>query len=314
MMKSYATLLAAAVVLILATPSSPAADDTWTHDFEAAKKQAATANKSLLIDFTGSDWCGWCMKLREEVFDHDAFKDGVRDAFVLVELDYPRDKSAMSEETIAQNDVLLKTYGVQGYPTILLTDAEGRPFGKTGYRQGGPEAYVEHLKELLKARTARDEAFARAASLSGASQAEALVAALQAMDIDDSLVTGLYGDTISKIKAADPKDASGFVSRMALNERFAEVESQLSNLLRQGDQTEAALKLANDVLAEDVFAGEQKQTILLLKGLVLGSGDRTEDALAVLDEAANVDPDSPLMRSIAFYRERYQNSEKPAEP
>ena len=70
-----------------------AGGEGWTSDFAAAKEQAAKENKSLLVDFTGSDWCGWCIKLNEEVFQHDPFKEGVKDKFVLVELDFPKDKS-----------------------------------------------------------------------------------------------------------------------------------------------------------------------------------------------------------------------------
>ena len=75
----------------------------WHTDFEAAKKQAAKEKKDLLIDFTGSDWCGWCIRLKKEVFDEAAFEKGVADHFVLVELDYPRDKSKLSEKTKAQS-------------------------------------------------------------------------------------------------------------------------------------------------------------------------------------------------------------------
>ncbi len=134
--------------------------DGWMSDFEAAKKKAADENKSLLVDFTGSDWCGWCIRLRKEVFEHDTFADGVADKFVLVELDYPRDKSNLSEELIAQNNELKEEYSIRGYPTIYLMDAEGVPYAKTGYQEGGPETYVASLDEMLKLKTARDDAFA----------------------------------------------------------------------------------------------------------------------------------------------------------
>ena len=119
-----------------------AGGEGWSSDFEAAKKQAAESKKDLLIDFTGSDWCGWCIKLNDEVFKHDAFKAGVKDSFVLVELDFPKDKSKLSEETQKQNKELGEKYAVQGYPTILLCDADGRPYAATGYQKGGPEKYV----------------------------------------------------------------------------------------------------------------------------------------------------------------------------
>jgi len=151
-------------------------------DFDAAKEKAAKEDKSLLIDFTGSDCCGWCIKLNKEVFKHDEFKDGVKDTFVLVELDFPEDKSGMTAETISQNEKLREDYAVKGFPTILLADAEGRPFAKTGYREGGPEKYVESLNELLEIRIEKDAAFKKAADLDGVEKAEALVVGLKAED------------------------------------------------------------------------------------------------------------------------------------
>ncbi len=70
------------------TPAS-AGGEEWSHDFAKARTAAASENKDLLVDFTGSDWCSWCIKLNKEVFGHEAFRSGVKDSFVLVELDYP---------------------------------------------------------------------------------------------------------------------------------------------------------------------------------------------------------------------------------
>ena len=71
-------------------------DKLWVNEFEKAKQTAATEGKDLLMDFTGSDWCGWCIRLHKEVFDLDAFKTAAPKNFVLVELDYPNDKSKLS--------------------------------------------------------------------------------------------------------------------------------------------------------------------------------------------------------------------------
>jgi thioredoxin-related protein len=124
------------------------ADKAWLTDFEEARKIAAKEDKSILIDFTGSDWCGWCIKLKKEVFSHDEFVKEASKDFVLVELDFPK-KNNQSEEEKAANKALVKKYNVQGFPTIILADAEGKKFGQTGYREGGPAPYLKHLKKLL---------------------------------------------------------------------------------------------------------------------------------------------------------------------
>src|SRR6185369_16163584 len=99
---------------------------------------------------TGSDWCGWCIKLRGEVFDLDPFKAAAPKKFVLVELDYPRQKE-LPAELKAQNEKLQQEYKIQGFPTIYVMDAEGKPVAKTGYQAGGPEKYLEHLDGFVKA-------------------------------------------------------------------------------------------------------------------------------------------------------------------
>ena len=81
-----------------------AGGEGWLIDFEAAKKKAAAEKKDLLVDFTGSDWCGYCIKLSEEVFAHDAFKKGVADSCLLVEIDFPNDKTKLTDETQVQNE------------------------------------------------------------------------------------------------------------------------------------------------------------------------------------------------------------------
>lgn len=137
-----------ALVGLCCSSFAHAGGEGWTSDSTAAKKQATESKKDLLIDFTGSDWCGWCIKLNEEVFSKEAFKAGVKDTMILVELDYPKDKSKLTAATIQQNKELEEKYPIAGYPTIFLTDADGKPYAATGYEEGGPEAYVKHLNEL----------------------------------------------------------------------------------------------------------------------------------------------------------------------
>lgn len=121
----------------------------WLTDFEAAKKLAAEKNVPILADFSGSDWCGWCIKLDNEVFSKDAFKEYAKENVVLFLADFPNRKP-QSKEVKEQNDALAKKYGIRGFPTVLLLDAEGNVLEQTGYQAGGAKAYVEHLKELLK--------------------------------------------------------------------------------------------------------------------------------------------------------------------
>lgn len=129
--------------------SGEATHGDWMTDFAAATAKAKQENKPLLVDFTGSDWCGWCIKLDNEVFSKKAFKEYAAENFVLVEIDFPSRKVKQSAELKAQNEALAEKYDIKGFPTILILDADGTVIEQTGYRRGGPQKYVEHLKEIL---------------------------------------------------------------------------------------------------------------------------------------------------------------------
>jgi thioredoxin-related protein len=135
------------LLALLMTPLAALGAEGWLTDFEAAKKQAAAEKKDILVDFTGSDWCGWCIKLDKEVFSTPAFK--AQKDFVLVSLDFPRRKEIPADQK-AKNEALMRQWGVQGFPTIILTNASGQAYGRTGYQPGGPEKYLAHLADLRK--------------------------------------------------------------------------------------------------------------------------------------------------------------------
>ena len=121
---------------------------TWLTSFEAAKEEAVKRNVPILADFSGSDWCGWCIKLDKEVFSSPAFKKYAAENLVLLLVDFPH-KKHQTDATKKQNATLQEQFGISGFPTVILMDAEGKVLGTTGYQPGGGEKYVAHLKELL---------------------------------------------------------------------------------------------------------------------------------------------------------------------
>jgi thioredoxin-related protein len=132
-----------------AAPPAVVNEFKWETDFAVAKKRARDEKKPMLLDFTGSDWCGWCIKLKKEVFDTPEFKEYAKDHLIMVELDFPKRKELPKKEK-EQNDKLNEEYKITGYPTIVLLNPRGREVARTGYQEGGPEEYIKHLKELLK--------------------------------------------------------------------------------------------------------------------------------------------------------------------
>tara|TARA_R110002096_G_scaffold14981_5_gene52864 strand:+ start:1853 stop:2707 length:855 start_codon:yes stop_codon:yes gene_type:complete len=127
---------------------SVAQEGSWLTDFEVAKATAKKEGKPILADFTGSDWCGWCIRLKEEVFSKEEFQKWAKKNVVLLELDFPR-KTEISDELKKQNRGLAKKYGVRGYPTVLFLDAEGEVLGKSGYLKGGPGPWIAAAEKAI---------------------------------------------------------------------------------------------------------------------------------------------------------------------
>tara|TARA_B110000003_G_C16604864_1_gene517113 strand:+ start:1088 stop:1543 length:456 start_codon:yes stop_codon:yes gene_type:complete len=147
-MKKITQMLLLMGVVLLAVTTSTYAASHWETDFEHAQKLASESGKYMLLDFTGSDWCGWCIRLKDEVFSKKSFLAYAKEKLVLVQVDFPR-KKAQSKELKGQNQALASKYGIRGYPTIIILSPKGDFVQQTGYQAGGAEAYVEHLEELI---------------------------------------------------------------------------------------------------------------------------------------------------------------------
>ena len=126
-----------------------AAELQWLTDVPKAQEKAKAENKLVMLDFTGSDWCGWCIKLNKEVFSQPEFIEYAQKNLVPVEVDFPRKKEQSAEQKKA-NQALQKQYKIRGYPTIIVLNSEGKQIGELGYQPGGPKAFIESLEKLKK--------------------------------------------------------------------------------------------------------------------------------------------------------------------
>ncbi len=147
MKRHPASLLARLTLLGLLALAGPlhAAEPTWITDLARARERAAAEKKHVLINFTGSDWCGFCIKLHREVFSKPEFAGYARQHLVLVELDFPRRKE-QPEELKAANRKWRDHYKVTAFPTLVVLDPRGQEVGKmVGYGGGGLTAVLEKL-------------------------------------------------------------------------------------------------------------------------------------------------------------------------
>lgn len=124
----------------------------WELDFENALKTAQDSNKTIILVFSGSDWCAPCMKLEKEIWETDTFQKYAKDHFVMVRADFPKRKAnKLSKEQEEKNAQLAEKYNLNGYfPSVIIIDKNKKVLGNTGYKKLTTEEYIEHLNSFIK--------------------------------------------------------------------------------------------------------------------------------------------------------------------
>ncbi len=152
------SLLAVAAALTLsfsafaATPPATKGAELgkWTMDIPAALELAKTANKPVFINFTGSDWCGWCQMMDKKVFSLPAWETWAQENAVLLWMDFPRDKTLVPDALKPANDALAEQYDIQGFPTYVILGPDGKEVGRLGSdREATPETFIAKIEQLL---------------------------------------------------------------------------------------------------------------------------------------------------------------------
>ena len=122
----------------------------WQTDFDSASQEAKSTNKFILLNFSGSDWCGPCIRLHREIFDNENFVSYANESLVLVNADFPRlKKNILSKEQQKKNEALADQYNTEGaFPLTLLLDAEGKVIKRW---EGMPSSTAEEFTNDVKA-------------------------------------------------------------------------------------------------------------------------------------------------------------------
>jgi thioredoxin-related protein len=130
---------------------------TWHTDMSKAADISIKENKPMFLFFTGSDWCGWCIRLQKEVFKTPEFIKWAKENVVLVELDFPR-KNEQTDAVKMQNAQLQQQLQVRGYPTVWFVSAAKTAeakvnltaLGSTGYVAGGPKVWIDGANQIIQ--------------------------------------------------------------------------------------------------------------------------------------------------------------------
>jgi len=123
-------------------------EDGWYVNAEDAKEAAEAARRPVLLLFTGSDWCGYCIRLENNVLSTSAWDSFAEENLVLLKVDFPRRKN-LSKRQLQENRALQSTYGIRGYPTLVLTDADGTKLTQFGYGGESPKDFIEKVRRAF---------------------------------------------------------------------------------------------------------------------------------------------------------------------
>lgn len=259
MFRKFVSVIAAVAVV------APLMATEWCTDFEAAKARAAEQHKAVLIDFTGSDWCGCCIQLRKTVLDTPAFATYAQDKFVCMEVDMPRHKK-QAPKLAAQNKGICEKYDARMFPTVLVVSPEGDVLG--GFI--GARSSVDSIKEPL------DAAFDNLGKLRTAREAQGVDRARALMDIYRSIPPELKNAADpyqQEIAALDPDNVTGIHAKgdtVPYRDFMRKVDSA-------GNDFPRVLAMLDERIALGIE--EEKPDLLRLKGMTLIVSANTEEEL-----------------------------------
>ncbi len=286
-----AAVMVAALVFGVLARSARADEDMWQTDFKAAQAKAKAEKKYMLVDFTGSDWCGWCIKLHHEVFDKEPFKAAAPKQYVLVELDYPQQKK-QSDELKKQNKELAETYKIEGYPSVLLMDAEGQVIARTGYRPGGPDDYLKHLADFG---TIWQNVLALKGKLEGtggldrAKLLDQIVEGYKKLGNESDQVT----DWCKEIIALDVDNKAGLKVKYEFPMKIEEAKK-----LVESGKADKGMALLDAALALPGVPGEMRQEGFMAKAEACESQGKFGEVMTALKAAKEAAPASPMNKQI----------------
>lgn len=331
MKKSYLYSLALASVLALSAPFALAAEDNAPRsgliapdlnagpslpfaetDYAKALEAAKAEKQMLLIEFTGSDWCPPCKKLKKSILSTEAFADYLKAKNLrFVELDFPRKPGKISKAQMARQEAVLSYYNASGFPTVLIIDSDGMPYGRIVGIEKTPEAYLKRVSDALELKEKFVADVAEAQKKSGAARAEALVDALNCLPIE---YREYQKAIIKDIIANDPEDQYGYAQKTRtarLLEEQREILKTFFGKFRGKNSPEDVVDARNEALRL-LQTPELQPAIILALNKFISDGyalERNfEKTLEYLKAAHAADPNSRAGKALIPWIKNLENN------
>lgn len=270
-------------------------EDGWAQDVETGFAKAQRENKDVLMLFTGSDWCPPCIKLEEEILSKEAFLAEVTQRFVLVKLDFPRNRP-QDESIAAQNQKWAKEFGVDSFPTLYLLDSSGRPFAIAGYTDDDLAKYLGMLEQSRQIRLQRDENLKIASEKVGLERAKSLDEAMSQMR--EQIVALYYPEIVAEIIELDKRDELGLRTKWN-SAGEAELRRAIMTdimLISRIEKPDRAIAFINEVIDEIDFPVAETLSIMNIKlGLLREIGDLQRSS-ELLDQMIGLEGLTPVSR------------------
>lgn len=282
----------AAVVLA----GAAAASGSWSTDPAEAMQQAAAQKKGVMLEFTGSDWCGACIMQKTQAFSLPRVQQAIARSFIPVELDFPR-KKQQDEQTKTMLNACKESYGITGFPSLIFTDAQGRPVHTViGY--GNPDQVVQDVERAQQALNAQRTLLEKLEGNLSDQERRDTLAQLLKMVPQSSLRT-FYKPAFEELAKLDPKDTAGIRSALERKDLLKSQTDEMVKTFREKNipilmesKPEEALSFFAAYKNKEGLLPEIRQSMLLFQARLLMQQNRVNEMEQPLKEAVALLPDS----------------------
>ncbi|MDF1657571.1 MAG: thioredoxin family protein [Verrucomicrobiales bacterium] len=268
--------------------SSPGQEKAaWTEDYAVAVEEAKQQQKSLFLLFTG-DWIPLCQKFDSDILNTEHFLENVSEHFVLVRLNFPEDNQ-LPKNLASQNQLLKDAYRIRGFPAIVLTHSDGKPFGLNGFQPVTPEVFTQQILDMNEIGEQKQASREAADELEGAEMVEALIEGIP--ELPGNMAARYFGEEMKRILAADPENTFGKANEFV--EMMDDVQySKAMQLLAKDSQWDKMIELTDSYISERKLEGGMLQKALLNKSSVQAQMGSLRGRIESLLRVVEIDVDS----------------------